>query len=96
MCTDDKKQQGLRSRHSDFIRAGRSGGSNRGGGKIFRTVQTGPEAQTASCTEGTESIPVLKRPRRGLSHPLPLNVEVKERVESRLYSISGPSWPVLG
>jgi len=45
---------------------------------------------------GTGSFPGLKRPGRGLNHPLPSSAEVKERVELYLYSHSGPSWSVLG
>jgi hypothetical protein len=39
--------------------------------------------------------PGVKRPRRGVDHPLPSSAGVKERVELYLYSLSGPSWPVL-
>jgi hypothetical protein len=38
----------------------------------------------------------LKRPARDVDHPPPSSVEVKERVELYLYSLSGPSWSVLG
>jgi len=31
----------------------------------------------------------------GFDHPPPLSVEVKERVELYLYSLTGPSLPVL-
>jgi len=37
----------------------------------------------------------VKRPVRGVYHPPPSSVEVKERVELYLCSPSGPSWPVL-
>jgi hypothetical protein len=37
-----------------------------------------------------------KRPERGLEHPLPSSVEVKEREELYLYTPYGPSWPVRG
>jgi len=58
--------------------------------------QTGPGAQPASHTIGTGSFPGVKRPGRGVDHPLPSSTEVKERVEQYLYPPSGPSWPVLG
>jgi hypothetical protein len=38
----------------------------------------------------------VKRPGRGVNHPYSSRAEVKERVELYLYSLSGPSWPVLG
>jgi hypothetical protein len=38
----------------------------------------------------------VMRPGCGVDHPLPTNIEVKERVEVYSYSHSGPSWPVLG
>jgi hypothetical protein len=44
---------------------------------------------------GTESLPGVKRPGRGLDHPPPSSTEVKERVERYIYSSSGPSWPAL-
>jgi len=59
-------------------------------------VQTGPGAYPASYTMGTGSLPGVKRPGRGVDHPLPSSAEVKERVWLYLYSLSGPSWPVLG
>jgi hypothetical protein len=54
--------------------------------------QTGPEAYLASYTTGTG----VKRPGRGINHPTPYSAEVKDRIELYLYSLSGPSWPVLG
>ena len=42
------------------------------------------------------SFPGVKRSGRGVNHPPPSSAEVKERVELYLYSLSGPSWPVLG
>ena len=33
---------------------------------------------------------------RRVDHPLPSIAEVKEKVELHFYSLSGPSWPVLG
>jgi hypothetical protein len=60
------------------------------------SVQTGPGAHPASYTMGTGSFQGVKRPGRGVYHPSPSSAEVKERVEIYLYSLSGPSWPVLG
>ena len=37
----------------------------------------------------------VKRPGSGLNHPSPFSAEVKERVELYLYTLYGPSWPVL-
>jgi len=45
---------------------------------------------------GTGTFPDAKRPKRGVDHPPPSSVEVKERVELYLYFPSGPSWTVLG
>ena len=41
-------------------------------------------------------VPGVKLPGRGVDHPLPSSVEVKERVELYIYSPFGPSWLVLG
>jgi hypothetical protein len=38
----------------------------------------------------------VKRPGRGVNHPPPFSAEVKEKVMLYHYSLSGPSWPVLG
>ena len=51
---------GWRSRYSDCLRAGRFWGSNPGGAKFSAPVQTGPEAQPASCTMGTGSFPGVR------------------------------------
>jgi hypothetical protein len=53
------------------------------GAKFSAPVQTGPGALSASCTKGKGSFPGVKRPGRGVDHPY-------------LYSLSGPSWPILG
>jgi len=45
---------------------------------------------------GTASYPGVNLPGRGVYHPLPSSVEVKERVQLYFYSPSGPSWLVLG
>jgi hypothetical protein len=42
------------------------------------------------------SFPRVKRPGRGVDHPPPFSAECKESVEVYLYSLSGPSWPVIG
>jgi hypothetical protein len=48
------------------------------------------------CNGYRVSFPGIKRPGRGVNHPLLFSTEVKERVELYLYSSSGPSWPALG
>jgi hypothetical protein len=50
-----------------------------------------PGAHPASCTMGTASFPGVKRPGRGVDHPPPFSVEVKERVKLYLHSSFGPS-----
>ena len=84
------------SRYSDSLRAGRSGYRIPVGVRFSAPVQTGPGAHPASCTMGTGSFPGLKRPGRGVDHPLSSSAEVKERVGFYLYSTSGPLWYVLG
>jgi len=44
----------------------------------------------------TGFFPGVKRPGRGVDHPLPPSVKVKERVDLYIYSPFGPSWPYLG
>jgi hypothetical protein len=51
---------------------------------------THPRIQWAPC------LPAVKRPERGVNHPLTSSAEVKERVELYLYSPSDPLWPVQG
>ena len=53
-------------------------------------------AHLASYKMGRGSLPGVKRPGRGVDHPLSTSAEVKERVELYLYSSYRPSWPVLG
>jgi len=59
-------------------------------------VQTGPGAYPVSCTMGTGSFLGVKRPGRGVEHPSPSSVEVKEIVGLYLYSLYGLSRPVIG
>jgi len=73
---------------------GRSGDRIPVGAIFYASVQTGPEAQPASSKMGTGSSPGVKRQGRGVHHPHPRSVAVKERVRIYLYYSSGPSWPV--
>ena len=66
------------------------------GARFSSPVQTGPWVYSASCTMGTVSFVVLKRPGRGADHPPPSKCPGQERVGLYLYSPSGPSWPVMG
>ena len=69
---------------------------SRWGARFSAPVQTGPGAHPASYTMVTGSSPGVKRPGRGVDHPPPSSAEVEGRVQLYLYSLSGPSWPVLG
>jgi hypothetical protein len=69
---------------------------SRWGARFSSPVQTGPGTHPVSYTIGTGSFPVVKRPGHGVDHPPPSSAEVKDRVELYLFSISGPSWPVVG
>jgi hypothetical protein len=48
------------------------------GARFSAPVQTGPGAHPASYTRDTGSFPAVKRPERGVDHPLPSNAEVKK------------------
>jgi hypothetical protein len=65
------------------------------GVRISAPVKTGSEAQLASYTMGTGSLPGVKRPGRGVDNPPPSSAEFMERVELCLCFSSGPSWPVI-
>jgi len=54
--------------------------------RFFAPVQTSPRDHPACYTVGTGSSSGIKRPWRGLNHPLPSSAEVKEIVEIYLYS----------
>ena len=66
------------------------------GAKFSTPVHCGPGAHPVSCTVGTGSFLGVKRPGRGVNHRSPSGPEIKERVDLYLYSLSEPSWPVLG
>jgi len=83
-------------RYSDSLRAGRSVDRISVGARFSAPVLTDPGANPASYIIGIGSFMWVKRPRRGVDHPLPSSAEVKERVELNLCYLSGPSWPVLG
>ena len=59
ICINTHLWAGLLSRHSDWLRAGRSGIESRWG-RDFPPVQTGPGAHPASCKMGTGSFPGVK------------------------------------
>jgi hypothetical protein len=71
-------------------------GSNPSGGKIFHTHSGWHWGSPGLYILGTGAFLGAKRPVRGTDCPLPSNAQVKEGVELYLYSLSGPSWPVLG
>jgi len=64
--------------------------------RFSATIQTGPGAHPISYTMGNGSLPGVEQLGSDDDHPIPLTVEVKERVELYFYSLSGPWWPVLG
>ena len=64
-----------------MLRAGRLGVRTLAEAVFSAPVQTGTEANQASCTTGTGSSMAVKLPGRGIKYtPLP-SAEVKERVE---------------
>jgi hypothetical protein len=69
---------------------------SRWGARFSAPIQTGPATHQASYTMGTGPFSGVKRPGRGVDHPPLSRAEVKERVELYLFSLFGPSWPVLG
>jgi len=84
--------------NSNLLRAARSRGQSPVVARFSAPVQRGPVADPVSYTVGTGSCWGVKRPGRGVDHPLPSSSEIKERerVEFYIYSSFGPSWPVLG
>ena len=69
---------GQRSRYSDSLRAGQSGDRIPVEARLSAPVQTGPGVHPASCTMGTGSFPGVKRPGRGVDHPLHLVPKLKK------------------
>lgn len=84
------------SHYSDSLRAERFGVRIPVGTRFSATVQAGSGAHPAFCIMGTGSLPGVKRTVRGVGHPPPWSVEVKERVQQYPYFPSGPVWPVIG
>jgi hypothetical protein len=71
--------------------------SNPDGGEICRTRPDRPWGSPSLLyDEYRVSFPGVKRSRCGVDHPPPCSSVVKERVTLYLYSLAGPSWPVLG
>ena len=94
---DVKSGPGYLSRHSDSLRAGRSGYRIPVAGEIIRNRPDRPWGQLNLLYNGYRvSYLGVKRPGRGVYHQPPSSAEVKERLELNLYSPFGPSWSVLG
>ena len=80
--------------YSDSLRAGRSGDRIPVGARFSTDRAWG---LPSLLYDGYRvSFPGVKRPGRGINHPPPSSAEVKDRIELYIYSLSGPSWPVLG
>jgi len=70
---------GQLSRYSDSLRAGQSGGSNPGGGEIFRTRPDRPWGPPSLLYNGYRVFPGGKeRPGRGVDHPPDLAPRLKK------------------
>jgi hypothetical protein len=71
-------------------------GSNPGGGDFSHPCRSalGPTQPPIKYVPSSSS--GGKAAGSGVNHPTLSSAEVKERVELYLYSLSGPSWPVLG
>ena len=66
---------------ANALRAGRPGDRIPVAAKFYAPVQIWSEAHPASYTMGNVSFPGIKRPGRGVGHPLLSSAEAKERVE---------------
>ena len=70
-------------------------GSSPCGAEIFRTRPDRPWSPASLLYNGYRvTFRDVKRPERGLNHPHPFSVEVKEKVELYLCFPSGALWPV--
>jgi len=66
-------------------------------GEIFLTRPDRPWGPASLLFNGYRvSFLGVKRPGRNVDHPYSSSAEVKEKVQLYLFSLSGPSWPVLG
>jgi hypothetical protein len=63
--------------------------------RFSTSVQTGPETHPASYTMGNRLFPGVKWSESGVDHPPASGAEDKEKIELYIYSLFGPSWPVL-
>ena len=87
---------GWLSRYSDSLQAGRSGGSNPGGGRDFPHPSRPGQGPTQPPIKWVLGLfPGVKAAGTWRWPPITSNAEVKERVELYLYSTFGPSWPVI-
>ena len=66
------------------------------GVRFSTPVQAGPGAHLTSYTMGTGSFLGGKAAGEWHDHPSLSSAKVEGRVELHIYSLSGPSWPVLG
>jgi len=80
----------------DSLRAGQSGDRIPMEESYPAPTQTGPGVRLTSYTISTVSFPEIKRLGRTVDYPSLSVAELKEKVELYIYSLSGPSWPVLG
>jgi hypothetical protein len=81
----------------DSLRAGWSGDRIPVGGGWYFPHPSRPALGPPSLLYmATGSFPGVKRPGRGVVHPIAFSTEGKERVKLYLYSLSGSSWPLLG
>jgi len=71
-------------------------GLNPSGSEIFCTRPDRPWGLSSLLYNGYWVIPGVKQPGHGVDPPPQYSAEVKERVQLKLYTPSGPSWPVLG
>ena len=99
ICERDESESACRDRSVGIAtRYGLAGQGieSRLGVRFSSPVQTSHATHPATYTMDSGSSPGLKRPMRGVDHPLPSSAEVKERVELYLYSLYELSWPVQG